>query len=72
MKRIPLSSDLLRALSDANRSRGWNTRPDTVRLFELGACVLYVVPFRRWAYRRIERQAAEWRAQHRAPEGTAA
>jgi hypothetical protein len=56
MKRT-LPDDVLRTLINAERTRGWNCRPRDVRQFELGVCVLYVVPCARWAYRRIERQA---------------
>jgi hypothetical protein len=59
-----LPDDVLRALVNAERGPGWNNRSPEVQRFELGACVLYVVPFRRWAYRRIEREAqalqAKW------------
>ena len=62
-----LSEDVLRALREADRKPGWNGRSRDVRRFVLAsrygeACTLYVVPFRRWAYRRIERQAAAWRS----------
>lgn len=51
-----------RALKSTERSPGWNNRPRDVRHFELRGprgetCTLFVVPYRRWAYRRIERQA---------------
>lgn len=55
---------VLAALSAADRSPGWNNRPRDVRRFKLGHCTLYVVPFRRWAYRRQEQQAAAWRRTH--------
>ncbi len=66
MKRTPLSNDVLRALRDADRAPGWNNRnPDIGRFTLTGSfgrdCTLYVVPFRRWAYRRVEQQAAQWR-----------
>ncbi len=61
MKRTPLPDDVLRALANADRSPGWNNRRGDVQRFEMGTCVLYVVPFRRWAYRRTERQAELWR-----------
>lgn len=61
MKDTPLPDDVLCALANADRKPGWNNRRADVQRFELGACMLYVVPFRRWAYRRIERQAQEWR-----------
>lgn len=40
------------ALAAADRSPGWNNRPRDVQRFELGRCLLYVVPFRCWAYQR--------------------
>jgi hypothetical protein len=61
-----LSDGLRTALAAARRSPGWNSRPPTVKRFELGACILYVVPFRRWAYRRRERQTATWRSEQEA------
>ena len=60
MKRTRLSDDVQRALANAARSPGWNSRRADVQRFEMGTCVLYVVPFRRWAYRRMERQAVLW------------
>lgn len=54
------SNDMRTALAAANRSPGWNTRPREVKRFDLGACTLYIVPFRRWAYRRREQQTAAW------------
>lgn len=55
-----LPADVLAALAAADRSPGWNNRPCDVRRFELGGCALYVVPFRRFAYHRMERQTAAW------------
>ena len=55
------------ALAYAARTAGWNNRRPDVQRFTLpnrrghDACTLYVVPFRRWAYRRIECQAQKWR-----------
>jgi len=69
MKRTPLPDNVLRALANAERTPGWNNRPRDVRRFDLPncyghePCALYVVPFRCWAYRRIERQAQDWRAE---------
>ena len=45
------------ALKAAERTRGWNARLCDVHCFDLGNCVLIVVPARRWIYRRHERQA---------------
>lgn len=64
-----LSDDVLRALAEADRAPGWNNRSRDVRRFDLAGglghgCTLYVVPFRRWAYRRQElASAAYWREQ---------
>lgn len=59
-----LPPDVLAALAAADRSRGWNARPRDVQRFNLDACVLYVVPYRRWAYRRQEQQTAAWWREH--------
>jgi hypothetical protein len=56
-----LPDDVLHALAQADRSPGWNNRRADVQRFDLGRCTLYVVPFRCWAYRRMERQAQAWR-----------
>jgi hypothetical protein len=58
-----LPAGVLNALAEAERVPGWNNRRRDIRCFELAGsfghcCTLYVVPFRRWAYRRIEKQAA--------------
>jgi len=58
--KIRLSIDVLSALAAADRSPGWNSRQRDVQRFELEHCTLYVVPFRRWAYRRQEQQTAAW------------
>ena len=52
------------ALSAADRSPGWNNRPRDVQRFDVGTCALYVVPYRPWAYRRQEQQAAAWWRAH--------
>jgi len=63
--RAKLPDGLLAALERAQRTQGWNNRRDDVQRFELvnvygrAPCVLYVVPARRWAYRRWERQVQE-------------
>lgn len=59
-----LPPDVLAALAAADRSPGWNNRPRDVRRFDVGTCALYVVPFRRWAYRRQEKQTAAWWRTH--------
>lgn len=64
-----LSDDVVAAIEQAKRTPGWNNRARTVRRFNVPGgfghgCVLYVVPFRRWAYRRQEQAtAAYWREQ---------
>lgn len=55
-----LPADVRRALAEAERSPGWNMRAGEIRRFAVGACTLFVVPYRRWAYRRQEQRAAEW------------
>jgi hypothetical protein len=64
-----LPDDVRDALAQAARAPGWNNRSRDIRRFELvgphgEACALYVVPFRRWAYRRTELRAAEWHRAH--------
>jgi len=59
-RKTPLPADVLAALAAADRKPGWNSRRRDVQRFELGRCALYVVPFRCWAYRRQEQQAAAW------------
>ena len=61
MNRRPvLTNDVRIALEAAGRRPGWNTRPRTVKRFELGECTLFVVPFRRWVYRRREKCTEAW------------
>lgn len=58
MTRLP--ENVLAALTVTHRAAGWNFRPaDTIR-FDLPngdgtACRLLVVPYRRWARRRLQR-----------------
>ena len=64
-----LPDEVMAALELTQRAPGWNNRNGDVLRFELAGgfghgCALYVVPFRRWAYRRIEQQAAQWRREH--------
>lgn len=71
-----LPDAVLRALAEANRAPGWNNRSREIRRFDVAGnfgrgCTLHVVPYRRFAYNRQERQGAAWHAQHR-PQGTAA
>ena len=55
----PMQVDaIITALRDAERTPGWNARKRDVCRFDLGDCVLIVVPARRWIYRRYEQQAA--------------
>ncbi len=71
------SADVLRALAEADRAPGWNNRARAIRRFDVPGdfgrgCVLYVVPYRRFAYHRQERMTADyWRAQGQS-NGTAA
>lgn len=57
-----LPANVTAALTVTRRAAGWNFRPaDTLR-FDLPnddgtACRLLVVPYRRWAHRRIEHPA---------------
>lgn len=65
-----LPDNVLAALRDAKRSPGWNNRRDDVQRFTLPnryghePCLLYVVPCRRWAYRRWRKQVAAWQREH--------
>ena len=59
-RKTRLTPDVLAALVAADRSRGWNNRSREVQRFMVGTCALYVVPYRRWAYRRQEHQTAAW------------
>lgn len=66
-----LADDVLRALAEADRAPGWNNRSRDVQRFNIGryglTCTLYVVPFRRWAYRRQEQATTDyWREQRNA------
>jgi hypothetical protein len=54
MQKIPLPANVRHALAAADRAPGWNNRDGCIRRFDLNGCALYVVPFRRWAYRRQE------------------
>lgn len=58
-----LAFEVERALADARRSPGWNLRMRDVLKFNLGPCVLFVVPARSWAYR--ERSPRGLRAKNR-------
>ena len=51
---------VLAAIAEARRLPGWNSRSRNVMRFKLGQCALYVVPYRRWVYRRQELRAAAW------------
>lgn len=60
-----LHDDVIHALENAKRTAGWNNRQGDAQQFilpnryGLEPCVLIVVPARRWAYRRWDRQAVE-------------
>ncbi len=68
--KVTLPGEVTAALAYAERTAGWNNRRGDVQRFELvnvyghEPCLLYVVPARRWAYRRWERQAAQRQRQH--------
>lgn len=64
MQKTPLPADVSHALAAADRAPGWNNRDGCIRRFDLDGCALYVVPFRRWAYRRQEQQGEAWRQAH--------
>lgn len=59
-----LRDRVMRAIEQARRTPGWNNRSAKVQRFELAhpgnteCCVLFVVPCKRWAYRRWERRLA--------------
>jgi hypothetical protein len=63
-RKSKLSPAVLAALDAADCSPGWNNRPRHVRRFDVGTCTLYVVPYRRWVYRRQEQQTATWWGTH--------
>ena len=72
-----LPDDVLRALEQAKRTAGWNNRRNTVQRFDLDSgfghgCTLYVVPYRRFAYRRQERMLADYSSMQGNPQGSAA
>lgn len=68
MMNEPLSAEVLMAVSRAQRTQGWNFRPDGVQKFAISprGCELYVVPTRFWVYRRLLKRAraAAWRPAH--------
>ena len=64
-----LDPNVLVALAAADRAPGWNNRPRDVQRFMVGTCALYVVPYRRWVYRRQEQQTAAWWRMHRCEVG---
>lgn len=70
------SDDVRRALAEADRRPGWNNRPRAIRRFDLDGgfghgCKLFVVPYRRFAYRRQELATAAYRREQGRPHGTA-
>ena len=69
--RPKLSDEVIEALAEADRAPGWNNRSRDIHRFELDYCglktTLYVVPFRRWAYRRQEQATTDyWHEQRNA------
>lgn len=64
MMATKITPEIRKALAAAARARGWAMRDDTIQQFDIGECRLYVVPFRCWANRRMERQADDWRRAH--------
>lgn len=50
------TNDIVNALAAAKKSPGWNNRSPDIHMYDLGDCILYVVPYRRWAWRRHEKQ----------------
>ena len=60
--RPKISSEVAASLKAADRGRGWNSRSGQILRFEIGfepgRCVLYVVPFRRFAYHQQEKLRA--------------
>lgn len=73
----PRNSDaVMRALAEADRTPGWNNRPRKVRRFDVPGgfghgCKLFVVPYRRFAYRRQELATAAYRCEQGRPHGAA-
>lgn len=67
MMKAGLADDVVKALTAARRTPGWNNRNPAIRRFEIGCygldCTLYVVPARAWAYRRTELAMQAWQAQ---------
>ena len=60
--RPKITQEVRDALMAADRGPGWNSRAPVIKRFEigfeLGRCVLYIVPASRWAYRTQEKQRA--------------
>lgn len=50
-------SRLTAALLDAGRNQGWNFRDIPVRAATIGACRIYVVPAKLWAYPSLRKSA---------------
>ena len=59
-----ITPEIRKALALTARARGWAMRDATIRRFEVGTCLLYIVPFRCWANRRMERQSEDWKRAH--------
>lgn len=69
------SADVRHALEQAKRTAGWNNRSAKVRRFDVPGgfgwgCVLYVVPYRRFAYNRREKATADYGCKHRTHGGS--
>jgi hypothetical protein len=52
-----MQAQIERALTIAGRGPGWNSRACIIRTIDLGACTLYVVPFRCWVNRHLDNEA---------------
>lgn len=52
-----MHAEIERVLSMAGRGPGWNSRACIIRQVDLGTCTLYVVPYRCWANRQLDKEA---------------
>jgi len=52
-------AELAMAVGEAKRVPGWNFKEGAVRMLGVGACVVFVVPARKWAHRRAEKLQAQ-------------
>jgi len=53
-----LPDHIVEAIAAADRRPGWNNRPEAIQRFDVDGCSIYVVPYRRWAWRRFEQANA--------------